>query len=89
MQVIAEIPYVLTQSSYYTLIIFAMINFKWTAKKFFWFLFVNFFTFLYFTFYGMMNVAITPNVHIAAILAAAFYSLFNLFSGFCIPRPVC
>ncbi|KAK6284470.1 hypothetical protein POUND7_003422 [Theobroma cacao] len=85
--VIAEIPYVLTQSSYYTLIIFAMINFKWTAKKFFWFLFVNFFTFLYFTFYGMMNVAITPNVHIAAILAAAFYSLFNLFSGFCIPRP--
>ncbi|KAK6268106.1 hypothetical protein QUC31_012266, partial [Theobroma cacao] len=86
-QVIAEIPYVLTQSSYYTLIIFAMINFKWTAKKFFWFLFVHFFTFLYFTFYGMMNVAITPNVHIAAILAAAFYSLFNLFSGFCIPRP--
>ncbi|XP_021295214.1 ABC transporter G family member 29-like isoform X2 [Herrania umbratica] len=86
-QVIAEIPYVLTQSSYYALIIFAMIKFKWTAKKFFWFLFVNFFTFLYFTFYGMMTVAITPNVHVAAILAAAFYALFNLFSGFFIPRP--
>lgn len=86
-QVAVEIPSVLTQSSYYTLIVYAMIMFKWTAKKFFWFLFVNFFTFLYFTYYGMMTVAITPNVHVAAILASAFYSLFNLFSGFYIPRP--
>ncbi|XVF86696.1 hypothetical protein PTKIN_Ptkin18bG0062900 [Pterospermum kingtungense] len=86
-QVIVEIPFVLTQSSYYTLIVYAMIMFKWTAKKFFWFLSVNFFTFLYFTYYGMMTVAITPNVQVAAILAAAFYSLFNLFSGFFIPRP--
>ena len=89
MQVIVEIPFVLTQSSYYTLIVYAMIMFKWTAKKFFWFFFVNFSTFLYFTYYGMMTVAITPNVQVAAILAAAFYSLFNLFSGFYIPRPVC
>ncbi|XVF26839.1 hypothetical protein REPUB_Repub14bG0053800 [Reevesia pubescens] len=86
-QVMVEIPFVLTQSSYYTLIVYAMIKFKWAAKKFFWFFFVNFFTFLYFAYYGMMTVAITPNVQVAAILAAAFYSLFNLFSGFYIPRP--
>ncbi|KAK8584825.1 hypothetical protein V6N13_138771 [Hibiscus sabdariffa] len=31
--------------------------------------------------------SITPNHQVAAIFAAAFYSLFNLFSGFFIPRP--
>ncbi|KAK8562189.1 hypothetical protein V6N12_049236 [Hibiscus sabdariffa] len=86
-QVIIEIPFVLAQSLYYTLIVYAMIKFKWTAKKFFWAFFVNFSTFLYFTYYGMMAVAISPNVQVAAILAASFYTLFNLFSGFYIPRP--
>ncbi|KAL4353278.1 hypothetical protein GQ457_06G011440 [Hibiscus cannabinus] len=86
-QVIIEIPFVLVQSLYYTLIVYAMIKFKWTAKKFFWAFFVHFCTFLYFTYYGMMTVAISPNVQVAAILAASFYALFNLFSGFYIPRP--
>ncbi|RVW28721.1 ABC transporter G family member 40 [Vitis vinifera] len=36
--------------------------------------------------FGMMAVAATPNQHIAAIIAAAFYALWNLFSGFIIPR---
>ncbi|KAM1513520.1 hypothetical protein FF2_024777 [Malus domestica] len=43
---------------------------------------------LYFTFYGMMTVAVTPNHHIAAIVSSAFYSTWNLFSGFIIPQPV-
>ncbi|KAF3943211.1 hypothetical protein CMV_030208 [Castanea mollissima] len=86
-QVISEIPYVLVQTSYYTLIVYAMVAFEWTAAKFFWFFFVSFFSFLYFTYYGMMTVSITPNHQVAAIFAAAFYSLFNLFSGFFIPRP--
>ncbi|XVF24908.1 hypothetical protein REPUB_Repub13aG0168300 [Reevesia pubescens] len=86
-QVFCEIPYILVQTSYYTLIVYAMVGFQWTAAKFFWFFFVHFFTFLYFTYYGMMTVSITPNHQISAIFAAAFYSLFNLFSGFFIPRP--
>lgn len=86
-QVIAEIPYVLIQTTYYTLIVYAMIGFEWTAAKFFWFFFVTFFSFLYWTYYGMMTVSITPNHQVAAIFAAAFYALFNLFSGFFIPRP--
>jgi hypothetical protein len=49
---------------------------------------VSYFSFLYFTYYGMMTVSISPNHEVAAIFAAAFYSLFNLFSGFFIPRPV-
>ncbi|KAK4590785.1 hypothetical protein RGQ29_021103 [Quercus rubra] len=86
-QVITEIPYVLVQSSYYTLIVYAMVGFQWTATKFFWFFFVSFFSFLYFTYYGMMTVSMTPNHQVAAIFAAAFYSVFNLFSGFFIPAP--
>lgn len=86
-QVIVEIPYVLIQTTYYTLIVYAMVCFEWTAAKFFWFYFVTFFSFLYFTYYGMMTVSITPNHQVAAIFAAAFYALFNLFSGFFIPRP--
>ncbi|XP_009353552.2 ABC transporter G family member 35 [Pyrus x bretschneideri] len=86
-QVIIEIPYVFIQTTYYTLIVYAMVHFHWEAGKFFWFFFINFFSFLYFTYYGMMTVSITPNHQVAAIFAAAFYSVFNLFSGFFIPRP--
>ncbi|VAI89908.1 unnamed protein product [Triticum turgidum subsp. durum] len=86
-QVVMEIPYVFVQTSYYTLIVYAMMSFQWTAAKFFWFFFVSYFSFLYFTYYGMMTVSISPNHEVAGIFAAAFYSLFNLFSGFFIPRP--
>uniref|UniRef100_A0A7N1A3M5 ABC transporter domain-containing protein n=2 Tax=Kalanchoe fedtschenkoi TaxID=63787 RepID=A0A7N1A3M5_KALFE len=85
-QVVVEIPYVLLQTSLYCAIIYAMVGFEWTAAKFFWFYFISFFSFMYFTYYGMLTVSITPNHQIAAIFAAAFYALFNLFSGFFIPR---
>lgn len=87
-QVVAEIPYVFVQTAYYSLIVYALVSFQWTAAKFFWFFFVSFFSFLYFTYYGMMTVSITPNHQVASIFAAAFYAVFNLFSGFFIPRPV-
>lgn len=86
-QVVIEIPYVFVQTTYYTLIVYAMMSFQWTAAKFFWFFFISYFSFLYFTYYGMMTVSISPNHEVASIFAAAFYSLFNLFSGFFIPRP--
>lgn len=87
-QVLVEIPYVFVETTYYTLIVYAMVSFEWTAAKFFWFFYINFFSFLYFTYYGMMTVSITPNEQLAAILAASFYAVFNFFSGFFIPRPV-
>ncbi|KAJ0755525.1 putative ABC-type sulfate transporter [Helianthus annuus] len=86
-QVLVEIPYVLFQTTYYTLIVYAMVSFEWNAGKFFWFFYVIFFSFLYFTYYGMMTVSITPNEQVAAIFAASFYAIFNIFSGFFIPRP--
>ncbi|KAM0032056.1 putative ABC-type sulfate transporter [Helianthus debilis subsp. tardiflorus] len=86
-QVLVEIPYVLFQTTYYTLIVYAMVSFEWDAGKFFWFFYIIFFSFLYFTYYGMMTVSITPNEQVAAIFAASFYAIFNIFSGFFIPRP--
>ncbi|RRT70769.1 hypothetical protein B296_00009165 [Ensete ventricosum] len=87
-QVVIELPYVLIQSMLYGVIVYAMIGFEWTVAKFFWYIFFMYFTLLYFTFYGMMTVGITPNHNIAAIVSAAFYGLWNLFSGFIVPRPV-
>uniref|UniRef100_A0A6V7QQA9 ABC transporter domain-containing protein n=1 Tax=Ananas comosus var. bracteatus TaxID=296719 RepID=A0A6V7QQA9_ANACO len=86
-QVVMEIPYVFIQGLYYTLIVYSMLSFQWTAVKFCWFFFISFFSFLYFTYYGMMTVSISPNHEVAAIFAATFFSIFNLFSGFFIPRP--
>ncbi|KAL6334259.1 hypothetical protein AAG906_014657 [Vitis piasezkii] len=85
-QALVEIPYVFSQAVVYGAIVYAMIGFEWTTAKFFWYMFFTFFSLLYFTFFGMMAVAATPNQHIAAIIAAAFYALWNLFSGFIVPR---
>ncbi|PPD81914.1 hypothetical protein GOBAR_DD21151 [Gossypium barbadense] len=86
-QVLIEIPYIFVQAVVYGLIVYVMIGFEWTAAKFLWYLFFMYFTFLYFTFYGMMAVAVTPNHHIAGIVSSAFYGIWNVFSGFVIPRP--
>ena len=87
-QVFIEMPYVLVQAVVYGLVVYAMIGFEWTAAKFFWYLFVMYGSFLTFTFYGMMAVAMTPNHHIASVVSSSFYGIWNLFSGFLIPRPV-
>ncbi|KAH7657266.1 Monosaccharide-transporting ATPase protein [Dioscorea alata] len=86
-QVLIEIPHIFFQAAIYGVIVYALINFEWTFIKFFWYLFFMFFTFLYFTFYGMMAVAMTPNSDIAAIVATAFYFVWNVFAGYLIPRP--
>jgi hypothetical protein len=88
LQVTIELPYTLAQATVYGTIVYSMIGFEWTATKFFWYLFFMYFTFLYFTFYGMMAVGLTPSYHVASIVSSAFYGIWNLFSGFIIPRPV-
>lgn len=87
-QVAIEIPYIFIQTLVYGVIVYAMIGFDWTFSKFFWYLFFMFFTFLYFTFYGMMAVGLTPDHNVAAIVSFGFYMIWNLFSGFVIPRTV-
>ncbi|KAJ0971263.1 hypothetical protein J5N97_019222 [Dioscorea zingiberensis] len=86
-QVAIEIPYTLFQTLLYGILTYSMINFDWTFAKFMWYIFIMFCTFLYFTYYGMMAVALTPNSDIAAIVSTAFYAIWNVFAGFLIPRP--
>jgi ABC-type multidrug transport system permease subunit len=88
MQVMIEIPYFLVQTLIYGVIVYTMIGFDWTVSKFFWYIFFMYFTLLYMTFYGMMTVAVTPNHNVAAIVSSAFYAIWNLFSGFIVPRTV-
>ncbi|KAK7292099.1 hypothetical protein RIF29_07794 [Crotalaria pallida] len=85
-QVVIEFPYVFGQAIIYSSIFYSLGAFVWTVDKFIWYLFFMYFTMLYFTFYGMMTTAVTPNHNVAAIIAAPFYMLWNLFSGFMIPH---
>ncbi|XP_025626107.1 ABC transporter G family member 32 isoform X2 [Arachis hypogaea] len=85
-QVIIEFPYVLAQAMIYSTIFYSMASFAWSVDRFLWYLFFMYVTMLYFTFYGMMTTAVTPNHNVAAIIAAPFYMLWNLFSGFMIPH---
>ncbi|GAB2225413.1 hypothetical protein Droror1_Dr00006205 [Drosera rotundifolia] len=86
-QAVIEIPYLLMQALLYGIIVYAMIGFEWTAGKFFWYLFFTFLTFVYFTFFGMMMISLSPDLNISLIISAYFYAMWNLFSGFIIPRP--
>ncbi|KAM5564594.1 hypothetical protein ABKV19_018929 [Rosa sericea] len=85
-QVGIELPYTLIQTIIYVVISYTMIGFEWTVSKFFWQLFFIYFTYLYFTLYGMMSVAITPNIAVSAVVSTAFNPLWNIFSGFIIPK---
>lgn len=87
-QVVIEFPYVFAQAIIYCTVFYSMASFEWTVLKFMWYIFFMYFTMMYFTFYGMMTTAVTPNHNVAAIIAAPFYMLWNLFSGFMIPHKV-
>ncbi|XP_028071196.1 ABC transporter G family member 32 isoform X2 [Camellia sinensis] len=85
-QVAIELPYVFAQTLIYCTIFYSLAAFEWTASKFIWYTFFMYFTVLYFTFFGMMTTAVTPNHNVAAIIAAPFYMLWNLFCGLMIPH---
>ncbi|KAG0495050.1 hypothetical protein HPP92_006044 [Vanilla planifolia] len=87
-QVLVELPYVFFQAIYYTFIIYSMMCFQWTMNKFLGFFIISFLSLLYFTYYGMLMMAISPNVHAAGIFGTSFFYIFHLFSGFFIPRTV-
>ncbi|KAL9176954.1 hypothetical protein ABFS82_01G027200 [Erythranthe guttata] len=83
-QVAVELPYVCAQSIIYSAIFYLMASFEWNVYKFLSYVYFMYFTLLYFTFFGMMTTSLTPNHNVAAILAAPFYMMWNLFSGFMI-----
>uniref|UniRef100_V5NZ11 PDR protein 2 n=1 Tax=Tabernaemontana elegans TaxID=761068 RepID=V5NZ11_9GENT len=85
-QVTIEFPYVFVQSLIYSTIFYFMASFELNFWKFVWYIYFMYFTLLYFTFFGMMTTAVTPNHNIAAIIGAPFFMMWNLFSGFMISR---
>ncbi|KAL0674779.1 hypothetical protein Bca4012_002760 [Brassica carinata] len=87
-QGLVEIPYIFTQTILYGVITYFTIGFERTFSKFIFYLVFMFLTFTYFTFYGMMAVGLTPNQHLAAVISSAFYSLWNLLSGFLVQKPL-
>ncbi|MCO5610340.1 hypothetical protein L7F22_064576 [Adiantum nelumboides] len=85
-QAAVEIPYCFTQGTLYVLLTYTLINFFWTAAKFFYFFYFMFFTLITYTYVGFMTVAITLDLYISTIITSGFLNLWNLFSGFMIPR---
>ncbi|KAF3776176.1 hypothetical protein EJ110_NYTH48918 [Nymphaea thermarum] len=86
-QVAVEIPYIILQVILFTFIVYSMIGFQWTLIKFVWFISFVFLGFMYFTLLGMMLVSFLPSLEMAAALSFFFFVLWNLFSGFFLPRP--
>ncbi|CAI7855803.1 unnamed protein product [Closterium sp. NIES-53] len=82
-----EVPYVLVQTGIYSLITYAMIQFEWTAGKFWWYTLFMFLTLFYFTCYGLMAIAISPNEQLAMVISGFFFSFWNLLCGFLITQP--
>ncbi|KAG6418106.1 hypothetical protein SASPL_120305 [Salvia splendens] len=82
-QVIVEIPYVFVQVLVFTMITYPLIGYQFSAYK----VYCMFCTLLSYTYLGMLLIAITPSFPVAATLQSAFYTTFNLFAGFFIPRP--
>ncbi|XP_058199071.1 pleiotropic drug resistance protein 2-like isoform X2 [Rhododendron vialii] len=87
-QVAIETIYVFIQTIIYALLLFSMIGFEWKLAKVLYFYYFIFMCFTYFSMYGMMVVALTPNHQIASICMSFFLSFWNLFSGFLLPRPL-
>ncbi|KAI3509212.1 hypothetical protein L1887_24319 [Cichorium endivia] len=86
-QVTIEFPYLFVQSLLFVCITYPMIGYYWSAYKVFMYFYAFLCTLMYFTYMGMLLVAMTPSFPIAAILQSAIYTIFNLFSGFLIPKP--
>lgn len=88
MQIAIEVPYILVQVFIYSTIVYPMIGFQLTITKFFWFTLFMLLSFLYYTVFAMVTVALTPNEEIASALSFLIFILWNVFSGFIITKEV-
>ncbi|TXG49278.1 hypothetical protein EZV62_025153 [Acer yangbiense] len=87
LQVIIEIPYSFLQALLFSTITYPAINFYWSSHKVFLYFYTMFCTMLFFNYFGMMLVALTPSYQAASIFASFCHTMLNLFAGFLIPGP--
>ncbi|XP_058191666.1 pleiotropic drug resistance protein 3-like isoform X1 [Rhododendron vialii] len=85
-QVVIEVPHILAQAIIFVIITYPMVGYYWSLIKVLWYFYAVLCTLMYFTYFGMLLSAMTPGLHIAAILQSPFYSTWMLFSGFFIPQ---
>jgi len=78
----------LIQVFIFSSIVYPMVGFQLTITKFFWFVLYMILSFTDYTLYGMMAVALTPNIEIAAGLSFLIFMIWNVFSGFIVARKV-
>ena len=83
-----EVPYVALQTLLCVFVTFPLIQFQWTAVKLAWYTLFMFLTFLYFTYFGMAAIAISPNQEISIVISSFTFSFWNLLCGFLMPQPV-
>ncbi|KAK9813535.1 hypothetical protein WJX73_005597 [Symbiochloris irregularis] len=74
-----EVIYCTIQATLYSCIVYFSVGFNKSPGDFFYFVCVMILTCLYFTFYGTMAVAITPNLMQGAVLSSFIYGVWNLF----------
>ncbi|TXG49217.1 hypothetical protein EZV62_025092 [Acer yangbiense] len=86
-QVIIEIPYSFLQAVLFSTITYPAINFYWSAHKVFLYFYTMFCTLLFFNYFGMLLVSLTPTYQVASIFASFCNTMLNLFAGFLIPGP--
>nr|XP_043633072.1 ABC transporter G family member 39-like [Erigeron canadensis] len=86
-QVSIESIYIAIQTIISVFLLYPLIGFEWKTIKVLWFYFYMFTSNIYFTMFGMMAISLTPSPQISAVLVYFFLCLWNLFSGFIIPRP--
>nr|CAN70647.1 hypothetical protein VITISV_006197 [Vitis vinifera] len=82
-----EIPYILLQSLLFVTITYPAINFYWSAYKMIWYFYSMFCTLLYFNYFGMLAVSLSPTFEVASVLTSLCFTLMDLFTGFIIPGP--
>ena len=87
-QIAVEIPYMFVQVLVFSAIVYPMAGFELIVTKLFWFVLYMTLSFIDFTLFGMMVVALTPNEEIAAVLSFFIFMLWNTFAGFIVPRKV-
>ncbi|KAL3714540.1 hypothetical protein ACJRO7_006455 [Eucalyptus globulus] len=86
-QVVIEVPYIFLQTVLFVLITYPAIGFYVSFYKVFWYFYTIFCTLLYYNYFGMMLVSLTPTYRVAAVFASFAYTMFNLFAGFLITGP--
>ncbi|KAK3404280.1 hypothetical protein EUGRSUZ_K00583 [Eucalyptus grandis] len=86
-QVVIEVPYIFLQAVLFVLITYPDIGFYVSFYKVFWYFYTMFCTLLYYNYFGMMLVSLTPTYQVAMVFGSSVFTMFNLFAGFLIPGP--